>query len=398
MSRSRSRVLVALTIAGACALLASRAEGQDAVDLTTAGAAKDILPRYVVPESPAATFLSASPAKATRPASAKDLGAALINAIDSKGRLQQGVSIEAAYTRLVGENISLSDYQNRRPRFALANTQLSISSVRASGDTASTDLAAGIRTTFFDHSDPLASRELTAALAKAARPCLDTLPVLHADSLRFFMGDTAKPAERALRQLDSARAVADDSSRRAESAAKERKCAEKSVESLKRKFVEEHWNGSSLVLAYAQGWRLKNSRVGDRADRGQRLWGTASLPLGRRAQLVAYADWTRAVAQDTVPGYSAVGYGGRLVVGAPDFNFFAERRRERRNREAPGLTRQVDPWAGGIEFRIAPELWISAGLGANADNDPDPKSGTVVLANLRWGISDRPRVAPASLR
>jgi len=347
------RVIAAIAIACVPILIPGAGVAQS-FDPSITGAAKDILPRYVVPESPAAALLSSSPAKAVHPGSAKDLAAALINAIDSKGRIQQGVAIEAAYTRLVKKPVSLGAYQTDRPSFALANTQLSLSSVRVSGDSASTDLAVGIRTTVFDRSDPLASLPLTKALAATSKKCLGDQP-----------GHDAQ---------------------------KEIECALKAIDSLKKDFLDQHWNDASLVLAFAKGWRLKQSRFDQGSDRGRQMWGTASFPFGRRAQIIAYADWTRAAPQDTVPGYTAVGYGGRLVVGAPDFNFFAERRRERRSTEAPGLARQVEPWAGGIEFRMAPELWITAGLGANADDEPDPKSGTVILANLRWALSDRPHV------
>jgi hypothetical protein len=381
--------------------LLGQAAKPDVVNAAVISSAQEILPKYVVPESPAFTFLSVTPAKVTRPATAKDLAAAITNAIDGEGRLQQGLAFELPYTRLVGETIRLSDYQNKWVRYALANTQLSASTVRTSGDNASTDAAAGLRVTVIDRSDPLASLSLSKALAAVlTKECVPVHPLETTGKLQFFgtdsadYADTTEALHRAVRVLDSTRALAADSALRATALAKELKCMGDKTDSLRKTFLADHWNDLNIMFAYAQGWRLDESLVSQGHDLGYRLWSTVAIPLGSRVQVIGYGDVSRTARRDSIPEYTAYGYGGRLVVGSPEFNFFAEQRREVRDREAPGLQKHTDPWAGGIEFKIGTDLWLSTGLGKNADKSEGNKNGTVLLANMRWGLSNRPQIVP----
>ncbi len=73
------------------------------------------------PETPAFTFLDTNPGRIARPGTPRALGMELLSAIDSAGRVQQGVAIDfAPWSLIPGLAISLSDYQSDLWRFILA--------------------------------------------------------------------------------------------------------------------------------------------------------------------------------------------------------------------------------------------------------------------------------------
>src|SRR5690349_21759986 len=88
---------------------------------------------YAIPESPAFTFLGVAPTKVTRASSPRDLGAALTTAIDSTGRVVNGVAIGATvWTLLPDVAIPLRTYRSNGFAYALANSHLSLGTARAS--------------------------------------------------------------------------------------------------------------------------------------------------------------------------------------------------------------------------------------------------------------------------
>ena len=67
---------------------------------------------FTVPESPAFTFLGISPTKVSRASNARDLGAALLNSVDSTGHLLTGVALGATvWTLLPDINIGPETYR-----------------------------------------------------------------------------------------------------------------------------------------------------------------------------------------------------------------------------------------------------------------------------------------------
>src|SRR5713226_4348868 len=130
-----------------------------------AESAVPVVTSYAVPEAPAFTFLGLNPSKVTRPISPRDLGVAVLQAVESSGKVQQGFALSLAPCYyLPGFRIPLDQYQRSWPAYVAANAQLSLGTARATGDSAATDMAVALRFTLLDGSDPMRDPAFTHAL------------------------------------------------------------------------------------------------------------------------------------------------------------------------------------------------------------------------------------------
>jgi hypothetical protein len=307
----------------------------------------------VVPESPAFTYLSLSPTKASHPATARGLGAALAMAVDSTGRTRLGFAVDAApWVWIPGLKIPADEYGNPAS-YALANTTVSFGTSGAQAPDGPTDLALGLRTTFVDRSDPMRDPSFRDDLRAGIAAC-------EADP-------EADPAD-------------------------VRGCVGQRIERLRSEWVETAWNRASLSAAVATGWRFPTSRLATGARAGWAAWVSGALPLWSAAQLAG---------QLTYESRWGVGEGegdrehltgaARVNVGASWVNGFAEMALTGTRGDAD-LDDRTWHWGAGVEFRAADALWLSTGFGSNvADDSPDR---FVVIANIRWRVSPAPRLAP----
>lgn len=131
------------------------------------------LPSYNVPDDPAFVFLGVSPKRVASAGTLPALGLALADGIDLEGRVNAGLALSFLPSNLFRYNLTPEQYRNGRPAFWLYNTQVSIGTVRRSGDTASTDLAVGVRTILVGpepYADP-SFRDRIAAVLDRCRNC-----------------------------------------------------------------------------------------------------------------------------------------------------------------------------------------------------------------------------------
>lgn len=322
-------------------------------------AAAETAERFAVPESPAFTFLNVSPATIARPATVRDLSAAIIDGVDAQGRVRQGFAFEFTPFYLVpGYRISAAQYAKPgwNSAYVLANAQVSIGTVRSSGDSADTDIAIGLRLTLHDAGDPWRYGDFRRVVGDQFQGC--------------------KPADP-----------------EGWSEEDERTCLARVLDSLSGDFARRHWNATRIAVAVAHGSRLNESRPSDVSDIGDRVWGLGSFPLGPTGQGVAYVEWQRMRRQDDVEAFSALAYGGRLLLGGSTMNAFYELVGESRFSAGEGIRKRASSWSAGVELRAAQDLWISTGVGRRADAAP-AADHVVVLANLRWGLSRKARFAP----
>ena len=300
---------------------------------------------YAIPESPAFTFLNATPGNVSRPTTARALAVGVLGDVMSTGEIPQGLALDVAPWSLIpGLRIPLSGYQTRPGLYALANTQFSLGTVRAEGDSADTDLGAGLRITLFDGSDPMRDTSFTRRVRTGLLGCLPDQPG-------------------------------------PEGLAASEQCARELTERVRKEWLEEegHWNDASFAVAGALGWRFVESRA-DRTDwLGYGAWAVGSLPL----------DWKRRPVGQLLGQlrYDAGGeeedglwYGARAYAGTGTLNVFGE----------IGRGEEDTDWAGGIEFRVFGSMWLSTGLGTQATRASDERT-VAVIANLRVDLRDQPR-------
>ncbi|MBK8058921.1 MAG: hypothetical protein IPK33_14095 [Gemmatimonadetes bacterium] len=125
---------------------------------------------FAVPEVPAASLLDDASLQITRPGTMQDLASALINGIDRTGHVRQGLALEIAPLLLWGNGVNLERYRSQGG-FMRANLRLSLATQRTAGDTGSTDISIGVRTTLIDERDYMKSKSLTDSLGRFLRAC-----------------------------------------------------------------------------------------------------------------------------------------------------------------------------------------------------------------------------------
>lgn len=354
---------------------------------------------YTVPEAPALTFLGLSSAKMTRASTPKDFGAALLSAIDSTGKIQNGFALGATLWSLVpGATVGLGSYQHNRLAYLFANTQLSLGAVRTSGDTAATNVAVGVRTTLVDHSDPMTDNEYVDPLTRvldrcikarqgpshplhptppsgAPQPAILERATSRLDSLEARVAALGGEVDSLGAQLDTARALA---------------CAGVASDSLRKSWLARHWNALSVGAGVAYGWRYPQSTFRDSRALGWSGWATAGVPFGHAVLGLIQIQYDHRNSVDTVPSSNFLTYGARVLGGTDYYDVFLEGVGLRRLNAPAGVSTGRTEWTTGVEFKVAADSWLSMGLGRRpfAEGQPDR---FVVIANIRWGISSGPR-------
>jgi len=386
-SYARAAALGAVLMASAC-LGSVQAAGQ-ASDSTH-------LWGFSIPESPAFTFLNASPAEVTRPTRPRDLAFALANGLDSLGRVQQGLALDVVpWPWLPGFTPRLDAYQDRRRWwiYAITNTGISLGTIRSAGDSASTDLALGLRTILFDRSDPMANRSFTDSLRDRSAHCRqakrDTSFVGVHDTLRLTFLRNGLREEVRVEVADTARILGVRARPRASERAP---CVHAAEEEWRKEWLRENWNRPSLALAAAFGTTLERSLLDDMHFRGFSAWGSGALPVGRRAQAVGQLRFDQ-LRGDSGGGPNRTVSGGlRGIYGSERANAYAEVLRGAIGDEAPDAGARATRWSAGLEFRAAEDLWLSTGFGQRYTALRDDGDPVFLIANLRWNVATGPRI------
>jgi hypothetical protein len=353
----------ALVCAMMLAPVAPPAHAQAPAGDDVAGSAADAI-GAAVPESPAFVYLGTSPASISRPTTLKNLGAGILQGVGADGRVRQGLAFELTPAFYLAR-VRLQEYQSRWDKYAISNLQLSLGTVRSTGDTASTDVALGVRMPLIDAGDPLRDRGFTDSV---------TARIVSA---------------RCFPESDSLGGPPENFDPRANEL-----CMGQAIESLAADWAASHWNASALMLAAATGVQLEQSRLGDRRWSGLDIWLTGSLPLGDWGSLIAqtaYAD-SRRSAEDSLQ-FKSLRFGGRLLAGGARTNGFLEAEWESRWDRGSAVKKDDGQWSAGVEFRVSPTLWLSTGFGEPYQVQDQPDR-TAVFANLRWGISSKARMDP----
>jgi hypothetical protein len=314
--------------------------------------------RYVIPDAPAFTYLGAAPTSIARPSAARDLALAVAEGIDSTGRARRGLAIDVVPWLLFPKRVTNEGYRTRLGDFVYANTQLSLGTTRSTGDSASTDLAIGLKTNLANGADPLRDAALGERIDAAVLECR-----------RSSRGPDGRP--------DGALLEA---------------CADRAVGDSVARWLDEdgHWNDVALTVASAFGARLSESRIDQVRGRGGAVWATLALPVGARfGQLLVQGrgDVVRGGgrgARDT----TAFSGGARLGVGATSVNGFVELVGSWRNL---GDERATQQWSSGVELRVAEALWLSTGFGSRYDA-LTRGNRAVLLANVRWNTTSAPQL------
>lgn len=328
----------------------------------TAGDSLDLYKLDEVPPAPAASFLGASPGKVERPVTPKALALALVNVVDSAGRLKSGLAVDVRLTTLISAlRPSLSDYLVYARYRILQSTSLSFATIQTPGDSGSTDLGFGIRVVLADGNDHMRDTAVVRILTTGSKGC-DQLVAL----------ERGPPTQQALAEHVTCLAAVP---KQADSAA----AARKNI-----------WNRRSLAVAMASGVRLLNNQWGNHATLGSRVWASGSLPVGQSIVVLGQVQYDDS---HDPSGRRNSGLTGALrpIWGTPNYHVFAEIARS-----MSGTTTDAMPaleFSGGLEFKASDQLWLSTGIGSRYKALGDPGK-VVVAATLRWRVLTSPQFAP----
>lgn len=321
--------------------------------------------QFAIPATPALSFIGATSEKIARPVSAKEFATFLSNSIDEAGKLVQGLAVEVAIRQAFFAKMDQTEYASRRG-FVLANTALSLGTAKTTGDSASTNLGLGLRTTFVDRSDPMsaaASGFFRARLEEAALKCLPAGPI---------GGDAKKLAEfkACFAPLDSA---------------------------ARHDWRRDHWNGLAFNLAWATGVQFGASDLQSRSSLGHSVTAVLALPaciVEHRSWLCRHGQWLVQAGyekRDSVLGSPTpterVLFGARGTVGTDQLGVFGEFLQATNTATSGvGTPRRSTDWSAGVEFRVSDGLWATTGVGSRylAEADEDK---VVVLAGLRVNVN-----------
>jgi hypothetical protein len=316
---------------------------------------------FTIPETPAFAFLGANPATIARPTTARDLAVALANGVDSTGRARQGVAVDLTPWLLWPQAVTNEAYRTRRGVFVLANTQLSLGTVRPEGDTSAMLAAVSVKTSLVDRGDPLASAE--------------------------FVRRVREVTDGACRDLVDAETGRPDVEARLA-------CYDRAVDTVRTAWLEDdgHWNDLVVSAAVAVGGVFPESAVNRlRYDRWAG-WLTAGLPLGARTgQLLVHGRFDGpSSARDAASAGATWTLGVRALAGTSRVNGFVELLRSS-TRDAPDPSR--GEWSGGVELLTGERLWLSVGFGSTFSTIGDDRA--VLRTGLRWNMGDEPRFLEA---
>lgn len=348
MSLRRARCAVA-ALAAVSALSMHRPDAlaaqSRAVDFATA-----------LPASPAQAFLGAAPTQVQTPGNLRDFGAALLSAVGEEGRAEEGFALDASVWNLIpGFDVPLADYRTNRLKYALANLQLSLATVRSGGADGDLRAAFGLKAVLLDQGDPLLSDDVTRRLAAGLAGC--------------------RPA-----QPGAGQSIA---------------CVDSVTADVIGEYTTARWNATQLSAAVAWGTRFPQAELGRGTYGGLDAWLLGAYGLGTRLQLIGQGVYKSRERADTVPQYQALNLGARLVAGSATFNAFGELAREwRSTSDQPGavaLDSDLGGWSAGVELRIAANTWLATGLGTRFDALATADR-VVVIANIRWGVTSAARM------
>ena len=313
----------------------------------------------VVPDIPAFTYLDASPSNVARPSTVRELGMGLLNGLDSLGHVRQGLAFIASPSMVLGASISLARYRSNPLAYILANTDISLASTRASGDSASTRVALGIRSTIFNRLDVLTDGTFTDSIIQ---------PVLDACLAQALGTGTEEAARDAIRKCIEEGESGPDAK----------------VERWANEWVKTHWNAAYLVLAAAVGGTFARSEVNAFDIDGFSAWLAGAVRAGGYGQLAYQLRYNNQPGAG--PRTQSLNVGAKGLLGGPAADGFLE------FTGTVGLSRGTGgsgAWSAGFEFAPAKDTWLSTGFGSSFSSG---QTATLVLiANLRWAVSTQPR-------
>ena len=372
MKTSPAIFLLSATLTGG--LCAGGAHGQ--ADPSAATNTLDL----VVPSSPAFTALGMDPTDVVHPSTARELTGAILNGADKNGNIQTGLALDIApYLLLVGNEVTLADYQTKSAVRFLSRLQFSLGTTKgASVDDPSARAAAGLRFSVFDRADPRMDTELTQCLVRGAEMAFHTTPPLSPPH------PGTSDEQQGLRRAAHAR--------RLEEAAKE------AAQPCREESEGRRWNNSAWSVGGAVRGFSPTGKTEDVNWDGSSFWTSISYGfegvngLEDSSQLVVlykYLDRERVPVDGKEGEFSTQDVhmiGGRARFGRNQFIGSFEAVYVRRT-PVGGILEESYRWSVAAEKRLSDSLWLETAYGG--DSSAIGGGSRSVTTSLKWAFSHR---------
>jgi hypothetical protein len=335
---------------------------------------KDIQLDYSVPQMPAFTVIGMTPEGVTQPRTARALAAAIQNGLDENGKPKTGIAMEFQPFRLKDPAAVLRTYLPDGPGFqphrfntieqALYSSSISIATAKGtSADDPSMRLGIGLKIPIFDLSDGRTDQGLIACYDKVV-----------------------------------------DNWLKAASEADEEKVAKDSTRCYNNR-TSARWNASAWTVSLGGAWTSDSGNFNDRKTSTHGIWTTYAYGfegmdmLSGSAQLILHlrAINDERVADPTTTGQfvnqdsRVAGLGFKL--GSESLNGTVQWSYQRLKLENQSSTDKVRRLSIGLDWKVAPDLWLVATVGGEGGRQ-NGESKSFVLAGLRYGLSPTPQFAP----
>jgi hypothetical protein len=386
---STAAIVVSAALASMPALAQSPKPGADCTSWATANnidkklcgdAARFIQSNNAVPESPAFSMLGVSSENVVRPTSPNQLGLSVLNGVDPNGNFQSGIAVETApFMLFAGDTITLQDYQKSDSIRILANTQISLATVKGTdSDDESQRLAMGLHITPWDKGDPRLNDDIVKCFADG----LDNALKANEKPLPKSVAKDPILAEAYRKQLTEA--------------------AQKDVKSCRTKAKAATANASAWTIGLTSSYFSRSGDLDDLDQSGFALWSSLALnpkdfgfggPLldssGAAVLHVRYrTDEQVAIENGNSSFYKrdsiVAGLGWRF--GSPTLAFTVEGSFVDANNEdrADDTFYQFN---AKVEYQVPnSNIWLTGNLGTSSDRaDGDD---TALRVSLNWAFND----------
>lgn len=326
---------------------------------------KKTIENMAVPESPAFAILGVTPDKIARPANGRELAFGILQGLDEKGNMQNGLAIDfSPYQLSVGKSITLNQYRNSPYKRILYHTQISTGTSKGSStDDKSSKLAAGLKVTVFNYGDPRMDLELGTCIQKAEGSVL----------AKYTPIPLGTPAEQILAIHTKMKSE-----------------TEEMAEVCREQSSKKNLNKPALDIGVSPVWSSPDGDTKNLDWGGLAVW--SSFKYGYEDLLAILNIKYRSKDQRTDPTNLAnmlegetVSVGGKFRYGSISNALLLQ-----------GVFSQYEPkgqkkideflYSVGGEIKIADNLWLQASAGSTTGNSSSKP--LFVTSQIKWAISE----------
>ncbi len=323
-----------------------------------------VIEAIAVPQSPAFAVLGVTPDKVVRPGNTRELALGLIQGVDERGNLQNGVALDfSPYLLLYGDELTLKDYRSSKFSQFASHVQISLGTSKGQEEADKSErLAAGLRATIFDFGDPRMDTNFDTCVNDAHTLVLSLPPI----------PPTA------------------DAGEIAEAIKKREQMLEQGMKKCREKHAEESVGKAALDIGFSPLWISEDGQSKNLKSSGIAAWISCKKGFGHLLTVANVQYKSRDKQPDPeqsgslLHGNSLAG-GLKVRYGSASSGLNAQGIYTSFSPDGKPKDQQILYSVGG-EIKLADNLWLEVSVGGNRNKRGDESS--FVSSQLKWGVSE----------